>query len=147
MDMEEALERARSSTQAVGQRLMAALGGQPGSGTPTTAVSVCSEIARAMASEMSRGGVEIRQTSLRYRNPDTTPDQWERNWLERLAHKSCSGARLDHDSSGKPCGRRSFHDALYTYWRARKCRGTVDPVRRKGRKTPGIGFLFRTGST
>ncbi len=85
------VERARAAAQALGRQLLQALGAQLASGTPADAITVCSEIAPAVASELSLDGVEIRRTSLRLRNPENAPDPWERAWLERLEDLHAAG--------------------------------------------------------
>ncbi len=88
---EDALGRARSSADALGQRLMEALGEQLGNDGPAAAINVCSEIAPAAASEISGEGLEIRRTSLRYRNPENAPDAWELAWLKQFEEKLVGG--------------------------------------------------------
>jgi hypothetical protein len=89
--VEDALARARSSADRLGKGLMKALGEQLESAGPAAAISVCSEIAPAMASEISRDGVEIRRTSLRTRNSANAPDDWERAGLGRLEEMHAAG--------------------------------------------------------
>ncbi len=93
-ELEAALDRARSASAELGRRLMTALGEQLASGAPATAIGVCSEIAPAAANELSRDGLAIRRTSLRYRNPGNAPDPWERAWLERLEARLAAGEPL-----------------------------------------------------
>lgn len=86
-----ALERAQAAAAGLGQRLTTALSDQLGAGTHAAAIDVCSEIAPAAAAELSGKGLEIRRTSLRYRNPGNAPDAWERSGLERLAEVLAAG--------------------------------------------------------
>jgi hypothetical protein len=90
-EVESALARARSSADELGQRLMAALGQQLQNTGPAAAITVCSEIAPAAASEISREGLEIRRTSVRFRNPENAPDDWELAWLERFEKNLADG--------------------------------------------------------
>ncbi len=86
-----ARERAHAAAAELGQRLTEALSDQLAGGTHAAAIDVCSRIAPAAAAEMSRAGLEIRRTSLRYRNPGNAPDAWERAGLERLAEALAAG--------------------------------------------------------
>ncbi len=88
-----ALERARSATDELGRRLMSELGEQLAAGTPAGAITVCSRIAPAAATELSRDGLVIRRTSLRLRNPDNAPDTWERAGLTRFDEVVAGGGR------------------------------------------------------
>jgi hypothetical protein len=90
-EIEDAIDRARSSVDELGLRLMTALGQQLGAGTPADAITVCSEIAPAAASEISGEGLEIRRISLRYRNPVNAPDDWEGVWLRRFDESFADG--------------------------------------------------------
>lgn len=86
-----ALERARAASAELGKRLTAELAARLVAGTPAAAIDVCSRIAPTAAADLSRDGLAIRRTSVRYRNPDNAPDPWERGWLERLGQQIAAG--------------------------------------------------------
>jgi hypothetical protein len=65
-------------------------------GGPLNAISVCSrkapEIAERMAQEK---GWEIARTSLKYRNPDNAPDNWEQRALESFEERNAKGEAVE----------------------------------------------------
>ncbi|MGM0412545.1 MAG: Tll0287-like domain-containing protein [Pseudomonadota bacterium] len=69
-------------------------------GGPTEGIGVCNEAAPRIASESSDAyGGEVARTSLKVRNPDNAPDDWEREVLQRfdeLAEKGVDPKKLDH---------------------------------------------------
>ncbi len=89
----------RAACQALGSRLMAALGRALKEGGPAGAIGVCRNQAPALAAEVSREhGCTIRRTSLKIRNPNNAPDAWERHVLEIFAKEAARGqdpARLE----------------------------------------------------
>lgn len=69
-------------------------------GGPTQGISVCNEAAPRIAAEASESyGGEVARTSLKVRNPDNAPDDWEREVLQRfdrLAQQGADPMKLDH---------------------------------------------------
>jgi len=69
-------------------------------GGPTQGIGVCSEAAPRIAADASDSyGGEVGRTSLKVRNPDNAPDDWEREVLqrfERLAERGANPKKLDH---------------------------------------------------
>ena len=56
-----------------------------GSGGPVEAITVCSDVAPQLASEISReSGAKVRRTSWRFRNPLNAPSDWEAQALNHL---------------------------------------------------------------
>jgi hypothetical protein len=51
-------------------------------GGPASAVSVCSKVAQEIADKHSGDSMQVRRVSLEVRNPEDTPDDWERQRLE-----------------------------------------------------------------
>lgn len=61
-------------------------------GGPLNAVSVCSRKATEIAEKMSHEkSLEIARTSLKYRNPDNAPDNWEQRALESFEERNAKG--------------------------------------------------------
>jgi hypothetical protein len=52
-------------------------------GGPVAAIEVCRDLAPRVAQDLSnRSGARVRRTSLRTRNPDNAPDEWESRVLD-----------------------------------------------------------------
>ena len=61
-------------------------------GGPLHAVDICSKKAPQIAEEMSKNsGWSIKRVSSKHRNPNATPDQWEKKVLEAFEQKLLSG--------------------------------------------------------
>lgn len=92
---EERQERIAANREAIQQfastlkgELMAAMQ----EGGPTQAIRVCSERAPEIARNLSADtGMEIGRTSLKLRNPDNAPDDWERRTLEQFEEQHAAG--------------------------------------------------------
>lgn len=69
-------------------------------GGPLNAISVCSRKAPEIAEKMSQGkSWEIARTSLKYRNPDNAPDNWEQTVLESFEERNAKGeavGKMEH---------------------------------------------------
>lgn len=62
-------------------------------GGPETAIVICSEKAPALSAKIAKEkGWQVGRTSLKPRNPDNTPDEWERKTLESFEQKKNDGA-------------------------------------------------------
>lgn len=61
-------------------------------GGPTNAIAVCKEKAPAIANSLSETSEwEISRTSLKTRNPDNAPDDWEKQVLEDFEARKAAG--------------------------------------------------------
>jgi hypothetical protein len=89
---EEALEKARQAADALTGELVATLGRELGAGGPVGAVEVCSEMAPEIAAAHSGNGVTVRRVTLKVRNPDDTPDEYERGVLLDLEVRHADGS-------------------------------------------------------
>ena len=59
---------------------------------PVGAINVCNNVAPTIASELSKKyGIEIARTSLKVRNPDNAPDNWEENVLNAFEKRKLEG--------------------------------------------------------
>ena len=96
------LLRSRQLTADYATQLQTALQSSLADGGPTAAITVCAELAPAVASELARSsGAKVRRTSLRYRNPQNAPDAWEARALVDL-EASGSSEMFDPDAPGGP---------------------------------------------
>lgn len=86
------VQSCRAACQALGSRLIAALGKALKEGGPAGAIGVCRDQAPALAAEVSKEtGCTIRRTSLKIRNPKNAPDAWERHVLDTFAREAALG--------------------------------------------------------
>lgn len=91
-DEDRLVQDSRAAAKELGERLKSKLVAALGEGGPVQAVQVCSEIAPALAADLSAAkGLEVGRTSLRYRNPDNAPDAWERAVMERFQARKAAG--------------------------------------------------------
>jgi hypothetical protein len=82
---EEALKEARRLADELGDKLRGLLFQELQKGGPATAVRICSEVAQEMTREFNRRqGYHARRVSVRYRNPQNLPDEYERQVLMRM---------------------------------------------------------------
>jgi len=88
----EALAKARQAADALTGELVATLGRELGAGGPVGAVKVCAEMAPEIAAAHSGDGVKVRRVTLKVRNPNDTPDAFERRVLRDLEAKLADGA-------------------------------------------------------
>ncbi|CBL46159.1 Cytochrome c family protein [gamma proteobacterium HdN1] len=86
------LGEARNIATLVPARLLAMLTEEIEKGGPAGAVEVCSQKAPQMAKQASeKMGWNIRRVSLKNRNPNATPDEWERLALEDFDAQAKAG--------------------------------------------------------
>ena len=82
---EEALKEARRLADELGDKIRGLLIQELQRGGPASAVRVCSEVAQEMTREFNRRtGHHARRVSVRYRNPQNLPDEYERQVLMRM---------------------------------------------------------------
>lgn len=59
---------------------------------PVAAIAVCQQIAPSIAANLSdESAMQIRRTSLKFRNPNNLPDAWEQKVLERFEMQQTKG--------------------------------------------------------
>jgi hypothetical protein len=84
---QQANQRIADFSQALKGQLQAAIK----QGGLINAVSVCKSVAPAIAAENSKDGWTLTRTSLRVRNSDNTPDEWELSQLQQFELVNASG--------------------------------------------------------
>jgi len=84
---QQANQRIAEFSQALQGQLQAAIK----QGGLINAVSVCKSVAPAIAAENSKEGWTLTRTSLRVRNSDNTPDEWELSQLQQFELVNASG--------------------------------------------------------
>lgn len=86
------LANARAATQEFGTELKGHLVAAIKVSGPEGAIGVCKSAAPAVAEDVSgRHGFSIARTSLKVRNPDNAPDEWERKVLEDFVARNEAG--------------------------------------------------------
>lgn len=91
-DYDAEVTASRETVQEFMQTLKKELQAGMQDGGPVNAVSVCNLTAPAIASTYSaRYGWNVGRTSLKPRNPDNTPDAWERSVLETFEERKRAG--------------------------------------------------------
>jgi hypothetical protein len=91
-DTADADAQARELTKAFATRLQGELKAGLKEGGPTAAVRVCKEEAPAIAASLSeQSGWQVARTSLKTRNPENAPDEWERQVLEQFDDRQAAG--------------------------------------------------------
>ncbi len=81
----EALAEARQVSSELAEKVRGLLLQEIGKGGFASAVKVCSDTAQQMTLEFNaRTGHTVRRVSLKYRNPQNVPDEYERRKLEEL---------------------------------------------------------------
>lgn len=88
----ELLTQARSIASEIPPKLLAVLQEEITKGGPEEAMAVCREKAPQMAKAASeKTGWNIRRVSLKNRNPNATPDAWEKAALEEFEQRQAAG--------------------------------------------------------
>lgn len=95
VSVEKAAARAREAASAFGQELLATLLSEMKAGGPVKAMVVCSVKAPELARAHSRDGVTVRRVTLKPRNPQNAPDEFERARLVAMLeqHQQGQGAK------------------------------------------------------
>ena len=111
-DMEARTNASRTVIKAFAGSLKAELKGAMKASGPIGAIEVCSEKAPAIAGRHSEEkGWGIGRTSLKYRNPNNAPDQWELTVLQSFEERKAAGeepAKIDHAEFVDQNGKRVF---------------------------------------
>lgn len=82
---------ARALVKEFGSTLKGELQAAMQSGGPTAAIEVCHTRAPEIAAQLSTEGWEVARTSLKPRNPENAPDDWEVSVLERFEEQRAKG--------------------------------------------------------
>jgi hypothetical protein len=90
-------EEARALAGQLVQKLGAALKQEMAAGGPEQAISVCRDLAPALAGELSRGsGARVARVSLKTRNPLLgQPDAWEQEILQSFEKRLAAGEKIE----------------------------------------------------
>ena len=86
--------QARQQTKAFAEDLKSTLMKGMKAEGPQAAIMLCNEEAPEIAASHSKTGWEIGRTSLKIRNPDNAPDEWETTMLLDFAKRQQAGEEL-----------------------------------------------------
>jgi hypothetical protein len=90
--VEERIAASQAAIQTFATTLQGHLMGAMQEGGPTNAIDVCRQRAPEIAAEVSaETGWSVGRTSLKLRNPENAPDEWERAVLEDFDAKRAEG--------------------------------------------------------
>ncbi len=122
-----ALERGAPAATALAQGLSARLSEAMAEGGPAHAVDFCSieaiPLTRAIEAELD-SGIELKRTSLRWRNPDNAPDRWEEAILRQMDDEDVPEAL----TGPGPDGTVRYYRPLRTGTQCLACHGVnLDP--------------------
>lgn len=96
-DIPPEVKDSRTAAQKFGATLKEALQQAVQSGGPVNGIEVCHDKAAQIATDLSQKlGVLIGRTSLKVRNPDNTPDNWELAVLKQFEARKAQGEPADN---------------------------------------------------
>lgn len=91
-----AIDEAKSIAQQLGGLLREELVGAMQSGGPVNALQVCNIEAMPLTSSVSeKNGADVSRVSLKNRNPDNLPNEWQRAVLEDFEQRAAEGEPVD----------------------------------------------------
>lgn len=95
-DLEARAAASRAAVKTFAQNLQGELQAAMKTAGPVSAITVCNEKAPAIAATVSEAhGWSVARTSLKPRNPDNTPDDWERGVLTSFEQRKAAGEGPD----------------------------------------------------
>ena len=101
-------EKIKTLAGALKQTLVASMQ----AGGPTAAVATCNLQAAAITAGINLDTeLQIKRTSLKYRNPANQPDAWERDILQKFSQQAASGvavSQLVHSEKTKKDGQTAY---------------------------------------
>lgn len=90
---DDRLAQSRAIAKRLGGELKGHLQKAIASGGPVEAISVCKDTAPAIARQLSEEfAVTVNRVSLKPRNPNGAPDEWQQPVLESFDHQNAAGA-------------------------------------------------------
>lgn len=109
---EQRVAQSRASAKSLMQALKTELQAAMKAGGPVNAVGVCHTQAVGITEAQAQdGGLGIRRTSLKVRNPANAPDAWEASVLERFEKRKAAGedvTALEYHEVTEAGGKRTF---------------------------------------
>ena len=95
VNQEQMLQESRQAIQQFAKHLKGELKAAMKKGGPVNAIQVCNEKAMDItASESQKSSVTLSRTSLKTRNPENTPEAWEKTVLQQFEERKSKGEAL-----------------------------------------------------
>lgn len=91
----ENVDRSRAAIQKLGHGLKEGLQSAMKSGGAVTAVSECNVLAPGLTQEAQGTDIKVKRTSLKVRNPNNEPDEWERQVLLQFRERIAAGEKAE----------------------------------------------------
>lgn len=111
-DMDARIKASRTVIKAFAGSLQAELKGAMKASGPLGAIQACNGKAPVIAAEQStQTGWDVGRTSLKYRNPENAPDEWESAVMQSFEARRAAGedpAKLDYAEYVNQDGKRVF---------------------------------------
>ncbi len=111
-DPEARVEQSRAVIKEFSMALKADLKKSLQKGGPVQAISVCNTVAPAIAKHQStKHGWDVGRVSLKPRNPDNAPDDWEKSVLEKFEARKKAGespAKMEYFEVVENGGKKEF---------------------------------------
>jgi hypothetical protein len=116
MAEQDEMQQRATESKAVVKQFMGKLKGElvsaMKSGGPTKAIEVCNKVAPSIAKAQSeKHGWEVGRTSLKLRNPNNAPDEWETMVLKQFEERAAAGenpAEMAHFDVVEQDGKKVF---------------------------------------
>lgn len=92
VDTEQLTQNSRIAVKALGSELKSILQASMKASGPVDSISVCNIEAPQISNNISKAkGMSVARTSLKYRNQENKPDDWEKSVLEQFEQRKAKG--------------------------------------------------------
>ena len=130
VDTEQLTQKSRAAIKALGGELKSILQTSMKASGPIDTISVCNTTAPQISNKISEAkGMSVARTSLKYRNQENKPDEWEKAVLEQFQQRKAKGEAvktLDFSEVTEQDGKKVFRymKAIPTAEVCLKCHGS-----------------------
>ncbi len=130
VDTEQLTQKSRAAIKALGGELKATLQASMKASGPIDTISVCNTEAPKISNKISEAkGLSVARTSLKYRNQENKPGEWEKSVLEQFEQRKTKGEAvktMDYSELTELDGKKVFRymKAIATAEVCLKCHGS-----------------------
>ena len=130
VDTEQLTQKSRAAIKALGGELKSTLQASMKAKGPIDSISVCNTEAPEISNKISEAkGLSVARTSLKYRNQENKPDEWEKSVLEQFEQRKAKGEAvkpMDYSELTEIGGKKVFRymKAIPTAEVCLKCHGS-----------------------
>ncbi len=130
VDTEQLTQKSRAAVKALGGELKNILQTSMKASGPMDTISVCNTTALQISNKISEAkGLSVARTSLKYRNQENKPDEWEKSVLEQFEQRKAKGEAvktMDYSELTELDGKKVFRymKAIPTAEVCLKCHGS-----------------------